>query len=393
MIEQNMYRPTYLDCHSTTPVDPRVVEVMIPFFTTHFGNPASTNHLYGWEAETAITQAREIVAAAIGATSGEIIFTSGATEANTLAIKGVAESYFDRGRHLITVQTEHRAVLDPFDYLQSLGFDLTLLSVQPDGFIDLDQFQQSLRSDTILVSVMAANNEIGVLQPIEVIGQICRDRHILFHTDAAQAIGKIPLHVEKMSIDLMSLTAHKVYGPKGIGALYIRKHTPRVKVAPQLHGGGHEHGMRSGTLYTPQIVGFAKAIQLALTEMDHETQRLTQLRENLWCTLSSLEGVFLNGHPSQRLPGNLNISVAGVDSEALLLGMQPIAAVSSGSACTSANANPSHVLKALGRSTPQALASIRFGLGRFTTAQEIDAVATETVAMIQSLRHGRKILF
>jgi len=379
-------RPIYLDCHATTPLDPRVLEAMLPYFTEHFGNPASTTHAYGWAAEAAVQQAREILAGAIAATPEEIVFTSGATEANNLAIKGVAETYFSQGRHLITVQTEHSAVLDPCRYLQSLGFEVTFLPVQPDGLIDLQKLEQAFRPDTILVSVMAANNEIGVLQPLAEIGAMCRSRGVLFHTDAAQAIAKIPLDVDAMQIDLMSLTAHKVYGPKGIGALYVRRRQPRVQLAAQLHGGGQERGMRSGTLYPPQIVGFAKAVELGLAELETETQRQTQLRDRLWQRLSQLPGIHLNGHPTQRLPGNLNISVAGVDGQALLLGLQPTIAVSSGSACSTAKIEPSHVLSALGRSEELAFASIRFGIGRFNTEAEIDRAAEGAIATIQSLR-------
>lgn len=381
-----MQRPIYLDCHATTPLDPRVLEAMLPYFTEHFGNPASTTHAYGWAAEAAVQQAREILAGAIAATPEEIVFTSGATEANNLAIKGVAETYFSQGRHLITVQTEHSAVLDPCRYLQSLGFEVTFLPVQPDGLIDLQKLEQAFRPDTILVSVMAANNEIGVLQPLAEIGAMCRSRGVLFHTDAAQAIAKIPLDVDAMQIDLMSLTAHKVYGPKGIGALYVRRRQPRVQLAAQLHGGGQERGMRSGTLYPPQIVGFAKAVELGLAELETETQRQTQLRDRLWQRLSQLPGIHLNGHPTQRLPGNLNISVAGVDGQALLLGLQPTIAVSSGSACSTAKIEPSHVLSALGRSEELAFASIRFGIGRFNTEAEIDRAAEGAIATIQSLR-------
>ncbi|CDM98023.1 MAG: IscS subfamily cysteine desulfurase [Limnospira sp. PMC 1291.21] len=379
-------RPIYLDCHATTPVDKRVLEVMIPYFTEHFGNPASVNHLYGWETEAAVKQARQIIADAINATPTEIIFTSGATEANNLAIKGVAEAYFSQGRHLITVATEHHAVLDPYDYLQSLGFEVTLLGVKPDGLIDLTELEEALRPDTILVSVMAANNEIGVLQPLAEIGKICRDRQILFHTDAAQALGKIPLDVEEMNIDLMSLTAHKIYGPKGIGCLYVRRRQPRVKIAPQIHGGGQERGIRSGTLYTPQIVGFGAAVKLALSEMATEAKRLTQLRDRLWNQLSTLDNIRLNGHPTQRLPGNLNVSIDGVDGQALLLALQPTMAVSSGSACTSTRIEPSHVLKALGVPENLAYASLRFGIGRFNTEAEIDQVAQEAIATIKVLR-------
>lgn len=379
-------RPIYLDCHSTTPVDERVITAMLPYFTEHFGNPSSINHVYGWEAEAAVKQSRAILAEAINATPEEIVFTSGATEANNLAIKGVAEAYFQKGQHIITVQTEHSAVLDPCQYLRSLGFDITLLPVQSDGLIDLIELKQALRPDTILVSVMAANNEIGVLQPLAKIGELCRDAGVLFHTDAAQAIGKIPLDVEAMKIDLLSMTAHKVYGPKGIGALYVRRRNPRVQLSPQLHGGGHERGMRSGTLYTPQIVGFAKAVEIALAVQATETKRLAKLRQKLWKLLQQLNGIHLNGHPTQRLPGNLNISVEGVDGAALILGLQPVMAVSSGSACSSATTAPSHVLTALGHLDQLAFASVRFGIGRFNTADEIELVAQHAIATIQSLR-------
>ena len=379
-------RPIYLDYQATTPVDQRVVTAMLPYFTEHFGNPASNSHIYGWEAEAAVKQAREIIANAINATPEEIVFTSGATEANNLAIKGVAEAYFQKGRHIITVVTEHGAVLDPCRYLQSLGFEVTFFPVQKDGLIDLSKLETAIRSDTILVSVMAANNEIGVLQPIAEIGKMCRNADVIFHTDAAQAIGKIPLDVQSMDIDLMSLTAHKIYGPKGIGALYVRRRDPRVKLAPQQHGGGHERGMRSGTLYTPQIVGFGKAVEIALQEQVIQTLRLNQLRERLWEQLQQLEGVHLNGHPTQRLPGNLNISVENVDGNALLLGLQPVMAVSSGSACSSATTKPSHVLTALGHSSELAYASVRFGIGRFNTVEEIDKAAEHAIATIKSLR-------
>ncbi|MBU7581352.1 MAG: IscS subfamily cysteine desulfurase [Nostoc sp. TH1S01] len=386
------HRPIYLDCHATTPVDERVLAAMLPYFTEKFGNPASISHVYGWEAEAAVKQTRETLAAAINATPEEIVFTSGATEANNLAIKGIAEAYFQKGQHIITVATEHKAVLDPCQYLKTLGFEITILPVQQDGLIDLSQLEKACRPETILVSVMAANNEIGVLQPIADIGKICRDRNIIFHTDAAQAIGKIPLDVQAMNIDLMSLTAHKVYGPKGIGALYVRRRNPRVQLAPQQHGGGHERGMRSGTLYTPQIVGFGKAIELALAEQATETARLTQLRESLWKQLSQIAGIHLNGHPTQRLPGNLNISVEGIDGAALSLGLQPVMAVSSGSACSSAVTAPSYVLTALGNSEQLAYASVRFGIGRFNTSEEIDIVAKHAIATIQSLRKQKTLV-
>ena len=378
--------PIYLDRHATTPVDPRVLAAMLPYFTEHFGNPTSTTHQYGWAAEAAITGARETIAAAIGASTAEIVFTSGATEANNLALKGVAEAYFAKGQHLITLQTEHNAVLDPCQYLESLGFTVTYLPVEPDGLVDLNILEKAIRPDTILVSIMAANNEIGVLQPLAEIGKLCRDSGVLFHTDAAQAIGQIPLDVDLLNIDLMSLTAHKVYGPKGIGALYVRRRHPRVKLSPQLHGGGHERGMRSGTLYPPQIVGFAKAVEIAIVEMELETARLTSLRDRLWSQLSQVEGIYLNGHPTQRLPGNLNISVAGVDGNALLLGLRPTVALSSGAACSSAKIEPSHVLKALGRSESLAYAALRFGIGHNNTVEQIDRVAMATIETIQSLR-------
>ena len=381
-----MQRPIYLDCHATTPVDERVLGAMLPYFSEHFGNAASSSHVYGWSAQAAVKQAREILAAAIHATPEEIVFTSGATEANNLAIKGVAEAYFQKGRHIITLETEHNAVLDPCNYLRSLGFEVTFLPVQKNGLIDLGELERAFRTDTVLVSVMAANNEIGVLQPIAEIGKLCSDRQVLFHTDAAQAIGKIPLDVEAMKIDLLSMTAHKVYGPKGIGALYVRRRNPRVQLAPQLHGGGHERGMRSGTLYTPQIVGFAKAVEIAYSEQAQETARLKHLAQLLWQYLQQLYGIHLNGHPTQRLAGNLNISVEDVDGSALLLGLQPVMSVSSGAACSSAKTAPSHVLTALGHSEQLAYATIRFGIGRFNTVEEIEQVADHVIATIQSLR-------
>jgi cysteine desulfurase len=379
-------RPIYLDCHATTPVDERVMAAMIPYFTEKFGNAASISHVYGWESETAVRQTRELLANVINATPEEIVFTSGATEANNLAIKGIAEAYFQKGQHIVTINTEHKAVLDPCEYLKNLGFDITILPVKKDGLIDLNQLEKALRDDTILVSVMAANNEIGVLQPIAEIGAMCHQRQIIFHTDAAQAIGKIPLDVEAMNIDLMSLTAHKVYGSKGIGALYVRRRNPRVKLASQQHGGGHERGMRSGTLYTPQIVGFGKAVEIAITEQETENQRLTVLRERLWQQLSIVEGIYINGDPQKRLAGNLNISVEGVDGAALSLGLQSVVAVSSGSACSSNNIAPSYVLKALGHSDKLAYASVRFGIGRFNTVEEIDQVAQQVISTVQGLR-------
>lgn len=387
----NDNRPIYLDCHATTPVDQRVLEAMLPYFCDRFGNPSSTTHFYGWEAEGAIKQARITIAEAINATPEEIIFTSGATEANNLAIKGVAEAYFSQGKHIITVATEHRAVIDPCKYLETLGFTVTYLPVQPDGLIDLAQLRAAIRPETILVSVMAANNEIGVIQPLEKIGEICREQGVLFHSDAAQAIAKIPLDVEQMKIDLMSLTAHKIYGPKGTGALYIRRRNPRVAIASQIQGGGQERNIRSGTLCTPQIVGFAKAIELGLHLRISEQKHLLQLREKLWSILNQLPRIYLNGHPTQRLAGNLNISVEGVDGTALILGLQPIVAVSSGSACSAASTKPSHVLAALGREAKLAQASIRFGIGRFNIIEEIETVGQTVVEIVTSLREARKL--
>ncbi|MBW4444525.1 MAG: aminotransferase class V-fold PLP-dependent enzyme [Plectolyngbya sp. WJT66-NPBG17] len=374
-------RPIYLDNHSTTRVDDRVLAAMLPFFTEHYGNAASVTHAYGWEAEAAVTQAREIVAETIGATPEEIIFTSGATEANNLAIKGVAEAYFSQGRHIITVQTEHNAVLDSCRYLESLGFEVTYLNVDRFGLICLAELEKAMREDTILVSVMVANNEIGVIQPIDKIGELCHDRNILFHTDAAQAIGKIPLTVQ--NVDLMSITGHKLYAPKGIGALYVRRKNPRVQLSAQLHGGGHERGMRSGTLYTPLIVGLGKAIEIA--DPISEAVQTRQLRDRLWKQLN-LDGIHLNGHPTQRLPGNLNISIENVDGQALLLGLQSSIAVSSGSACTAAKIEPSHVLRAIGVPDPLAFASIRFGIGRFNTEEDIDRAANCVRETVQTLR-------
>jgi cysteine desulfurase len=382
--------PIYLDCHATTPVDPRVLNAMIPYFTEHFGNASSIGHVYGWTAEAAVTKARETIAEAIGATPEEIVFTSGATEANNLAIKGVAEAYFSKGRHIITLATEHRAVLDPCQYLEGLGFEVTFLPVRADGLVDLELLEKSLRPDTILVSVMIANNEIGVIQPIAEIGALCRNYGVLFHTDAAQGIGKVPLDVETMNVDLMSLTAHKIYGPKGIGALYVRRRNPRVKLSSQIQGGGQERGLRSGTLYTPQIVGFGAAVELAIEEIDTDNERLNALKNRLWGIISELDGIHLNGHPTRRLAGNLNVSIEGVDGAALLLGLQSIVAVSSGSACSSTSTAPSHVLTALGRSESLAHASLRFGIGRFNTLKEIETVGEQVVMTVRSLRQARK---
>ncbi len=379
-------RPIYLDCNATTPVAPQVLAVMLPFFTDYFGNPSSLDHAYGWEAEAGVAKARSQLAAAINAEPAEIIFTSGATESNNLAIKGVAEAYLASGQHIVTVATEHHAVLDPCRYLETLGFDLTYLPVNVDGLIDLQQLSQALRTDTVLVSVMTANNEIGVIQPIAEIGQMCADRNILFHTDAAQALGKIAIDVQTMNIHLLSITAHKLYGPKGIGALYVRRRNPRVQLAPQMHGGGQEKGFRSGTLYTPQIVGFGAATELAVSDQLVENDRLKGLRDRLWHHLSKIPNIHLNGHLAQRLSNNLNLSIEGVNGAALHSKLQPDIALSSGSACSSANPAPSHVIKALGRSDELARATLRFGLGRETTQTEIDQVGEMVVRAVQTAR-------
>jgi cysteine desulfurase len=381
-------RPIYLDAHSTTPMDRRVLEAMLPFFTESFGNPSSNTHVYGWEASAAVKNAREAISQIINATPEEIVFTSGATEANNLAIKGVAEAYFNQGKHLITVATEHRAVLDPCAYLETLGFEVTYLPVQSNGILDLTKLATAIREDTILVSVMAANNEIGVLQPLTEIGELCHHRGVLFHTDAAQAIAKIPLDVAAMNIDLMSLTAHKIYGPKGIGALYVRRRDPRVKLASQIQGGGQERGRRSGTLYTPQIVGFAKALEIGVESMKSESERFMQLKKQLWSMFEPLEGIYLNGDFTNSLPNNLNLSIEGVNGSALLLALQSVVAVSSGSACSAESTAPSHVLTALGRDKKLAQASLRFGIGRFNTVEEITMVGETAIATIKSLRQA-----
>lgn len=378
-----MARPIYLDNHATTPVDPLVLEAMLPYFTEQFGNPASAGHSYGWEAAAAVNHAREIIAESIGAIAEEIVFTSGATEANNLAIKGVAEAYFSEGKHIVTVQTEHRAVLDPCAYLETLGFEVTYLPVQPNGLLDLDILEKAIRQDTVLVSVMAANNEIGVLQPIKQIGALCKAKKVLFHCDAAQAIAKIPINVQTQQIDLLSITAHKIYGPKGIGALYVRRKNPRVNIAAQLHGGGQERNRRSGTLYTPQIVGFGKALEIGLAQMDEENSRIKMLGDRLWEKLKNIATIQLNGDLEQRLPHNLNISFSNIDGAALLLGLRSTVALSSGSACSSGK--PSHVLKAIGRSKAECAASLRFGIGRSTTDADIDQVAIAVQQIITSL--------
>jgi len=377
--------PIYLDNHATTPLDPRVLESMLPFLQGKFGNPASRSHSFGWEASKAVDLARQQVAHLIGAAPEEIIFTSGATESDNLAIKGVAESDCDRGRHIITVHTEHKAVLDSCKHLEHCGFEVTYLPVQNDGRVDLDAFGRALRPETILVTVMAANNETGVLQPIAEIGAICRERRIAFHTDAAQAVGKVPINLAAQNVDLLSISGHKLYGPKGVGVLYVRK-SSAVTVAPQIHGGGHEHGLRSGTLNAPGIVGLGKACEIAKNELPEEACRIAGLRNRLReRIMSELDGVTINGSIEHRVPGNLNVSFAGVQGEDLLTALDDIA-VSSGAACTSDHVEPSYVLKALGLSDDLAQASIRFGLGRFTTEPEVDYAAGRVIETVRQLR-------
>jgi cysteine desulfurase len=378
--------PIYMDNNATTRCDPRVVEAMLPYFTTEYGNAASRNHVFGWRAEEAVEEAREQIAGLIGAGAKEIIFTSGATESNNLAIKGVASMYRKKGNHIITAVTEHKAVLDPCKRLERDGYQVTFLPVDKFGRVSAEQVAAALTDKTILVTLMAANNEIGTLQPIKDIGRMCKKRGVLFHTDAVQATGKVPLDVEEMGIDLLSLTAHKIYGPKGIGALYVRRKDPRVRLDPLIDGGGHERGMRSGTLAVQSIVGLGTACALCQKEMDGETKRLLGLRERLKKGIESkLEDVYLNGHPTERLPGNMNLSFAYVEGEALMMGMKDVA-VSSGSACTSASLEPSYVLKALGVGDELAHSSIRFGLGRFNTEEEVDFVVGDVVRAVNHLR-------
>jgi cysteine desulfurase len=379
--------PIYLDNHATTPVDPRVLDAMLPYFCEKFGNAASKSHTFGWEAEAAVDVARARVARLIGATSPrEIVFTSGATESDNLAIKGVAESYGDKGNHIVTCVTEHKAVLDGCKALEKRAFQVTYLPVDRQGMIDLEGLRDALTDKTILISVMAANNEIGTFQPIKEIGRLAREKGIIFHTDATQAVGKIPINVEDSGIDLLSLSAHKMYGPKGVGALYVRSFGARVKLAAMIDGGGHERGMRSGTLNVPGIVGLGRACELAQEEMVAEGERTTALRERLKNRLiDQLDEVYLNGHALERLPGNLNMSFAYVEGESLLMALKEIA-VSTGSACTSASLEPSHVLKAIGVADERAHAALRFGVGRFNTVEEIDYTVQRVVEEVRRLR-------
>jgi cysteine desulfurase len=381
-----MKTPIYLDYHATTPMDPRVLDAMLPYFTQRFGNAASRNHSFGWEAEQGVEQARKQIAQLVGANAKEIIFTSGATESNNLAIKGVAEMYGEKGNHIITAATEHKAVLDTCKKLEKEGFRVTYLTLKTDGLIDLDQLRDAITDKTILVSIMYANNEIGVLQPIAEIGKICKEKGVLFHSDGVQAVGKVPVDVIKDNIDLLSITAHKMYGPKGVGALYVRRKSPRVQITAQMDGGGHERGMRSGTMNVPGIVGFGKAAELCQLEMAEESKRLSHLRDKLKIKLENeLDEVYINGSMDHRLPHNLNMSFCYVEGESLLMGINDIA-VSSGSACTSATLEPSYVLKALGLGDDLAHSSIRFGLGRFTTEEEVDYTAEKLIDVVKKLR-------
>ncbi len=378
--------PIYMDYHATTPVDPRVVEAMLPYFTERFGNAASRNHPFGWEAEEAVDAARKQVADLIGANAKEIVFTSGATESNNLAIKGVAEMYREKGNHIITCVTEHKAVIDTCKHLEKDGYRVTYLPVQKNGLINIDELKAAITDKTILITIMSANNEIGVIQPVAEIGAIAKEKGILFHTDGVQAVGKIPFNVNDLKVDMVSISAHKLYGPKGVGALFVRRRNPRVLLAAQIDGGGHERGMRSGTLNVPGIVGFGKAAELCRLDMEADTARLQKLRDRLNDRLhKGLDEIYVNGSVEHRLPHSLNVSFAYVEGESLLMGINDVA-VSSGSACTSASLEPSYVLKALGAGDDLAHSSIRFGLGRWTTEEEVDYVADKLIAVVTRLR-------
>jgi len=379
-----MNAPVYLDNAATTPVDPTVVEAMLPWLTEHYGNPASNTHCYGWMAEEAVEQARQQVANLVGAQAREIIWTSGATESDNLAIKGAAQFYAHKGKHIITVKTEHKAVLDTCRALERQGFEVTYLDVQENGLLDVERFAHAIRPDTVLASVMHVNNEIGVIQEIKRLGDYCRKHGVLFHVDAAQSAGKLPIDLATLPVDLMSFSGHKVYGPKGIGALYVR-HQPRRRLNAQIHGGGHERGLRSGTLATHQIVGMGQAFALAQQRMQEDNLRIERLHQSLWKGLSAIKGIYLNGDRSARVPHNINISVAGVEGEALIRSLRKVA-VSSGSACTSASQEASYVLQALGRSEQLAHASLRLTLGRFSTAHDVEVAVTEITEQVARLR-------
>jgi cysteine desulfurase len=378
--------PIYLDYHATTPVDPEVFKTMAPYFTDVFGNAASRNHEYGWTAESAVEKSRQQVAHLIGANEKEIIFTSGATESNNLSLIGVAEMYKEKGNHIITSPIEHKAILDTCHYLEQKGFEITYLPVDQYGQVSAESVRNAITPKTILVSIMFANNEIGTINPIAEIGKVCKEKGVIFHTDAVQAIGKVPVNVNEMGIDLLSLSAHKIYGPKGIGALYVRRKNPRVRLAPIIHGGGHERGMRSGTLNVPGIVGLGKACELAERLMPEEMPRIKRMRDRLWEGIQkSIDEVYLNGHPTDRLPNNLNVSFAYIEGESMMMGMKELA-VSSGSACTSASLEPSYVLKSIGVGEDLAHTSIRFSLGRFTTEEEVDYALKKVVETAKKLR-------
>ncbi len=392
MSENNhtLHRPIYMDHHATTPVDPRVLETMLPYFTAYFGNAASTDHEYGGEAFQAVEKARTQIAQLINAQRREIIFTSGATEANNLAILGVTEQYTNKGNHIITCVTEHHAVLDPCHYLEGKGWRVTYLPVDQHGLVDPDTVRKAITPGTVLISIMAANNEIGTIAPIAEIGKIAHEHEVLFHTDATQAIGHIPIDVEEMNIDLLSLSAHKFYGPKGTGALYVRMLQPHVKLVSQMHGGGHERNMRSGTLNVPGIVGMGKAAEIAEQEMETEGRRLRQLRDRLWEGLqANIEGIELNGHPTQRLPHNLNVFIPGIKSRALVVELKNEIAMSTGSACTTAKVEPSHVILALGYDKERAHCSVRLGLGRSNIMEEIELAKFSLVIAINHLKNLR----
>ncbi len=376
--------PIYLDYSATTPLDPRVAEKMIPYLTEHFGNPASRSHVFGWTAEKAVENAREEVAKLVNADPREIVWTSGATESNNLAIKGAAHFYSGKGKHIITVQTEHKAVIDTVRELERTGFEATFLQPEPNGLVDIEKFKAAIRPDTVLASVMLVNNEIGVIQDIEAIGKLCREHGIIFHVDAAQATGKVAIDLEKLPVDLMSFSAHKTYGPKGVGALYVRR-KPRVRLEAQMHGGGHERGLRSGTLATHQIVGMGEAFRIAREEMELENARIRRLRDRLLNGLQEIDEVYVNGDIKQRVPHNLNVSFNFVEGESLIMAVKDIA-VSSGSACTSASLEPSYVLRALGRSDELAHSSIRFSIGRFTTEEDVDYTIELMKSKIGKLR-------
>jgi cysteine desulfurase len=377
-------KPIYLDYSSTTPIDPRVAEKMIPFITEHFGNPASRSHSFGWTAEEAVEEARDEVAKLVNADPREIVWTSGATESNNLAIKGASHFYSTKGKHILTVATEHKAVIDAVRELEREGYTATYLEPEPNGMVDLEKFKKAIRPDTVLASVMIVNNEIGVIQDIEALGNICREHSVIFHVDAAQATGKVDIDLEKLPVDLMSFSAHKTYGPKGIGALYVRR-KPRIRIEAQMHGGGHERGMRSGTLATHQIVGMGEAFRIARIEMQLENERIRKLRDKLLHGLQDMEEVYVNGDLKHRIPHNLNISFNYVEGESLIMAVKDIA-VSSGSACTSASLEPSYVLRALGRSDELAHSSIRFSIGRFTTEADVDFTIQLLKEKIQKLR-------